>query len=610
MNNGTKSYLARGNAAFRQKDFVRAVELYKEAIAQAKGPLAEGIRCNLRIATKRAGLVLEKEDSHIEVAKSTELEYADEGDNLQNVMQNIKLYFDSEFYYVKYPDVKEAGLDPLRHYCTVGWRQNRDPRSDFFTADYLELNPDVAAAGINPFWHYVVAGKSEGREFEHPGGIKAKVLQQLTTIGQIVKSWKRNEIEPELLTYTQVTGQIKKRLVSASKALVLSIGHDHYKQNSGGIQLCIQQEERLAVEQEMLYLNVHPWQPLPVLASEKECSDPIVALVLAGKDVGACRSSVLTESMRQIYSELSIDIHIVVHSFLGHATWHLKDWVNLSKDRHCWVWLHDFFTLCPSYALQRNNVSFCGAPDISSNACAICVYGEPRRSHIELIRNFFFEVEITVISPSEAAKEFWLSKNHDLSAKVLVLPHAKLWWLSRKTNTKQERIRPISIAYIGAVLTHKGWPVFERLHQDLSADSRYEFVYFGSQKPPLSGIKFVSTRVTADEPWAMANAISEAGIDFVLHWASCFETFSFTTHEAIAGGSYVITNPYSGNVASVVTKSCYGLVMSDEKELFNFFKDDSAEKMVKVIRKNKVTKGCKMSMSDMTFQFLNKEEVI
>ncbi len=37
-------------------------------------------------------------------------------------------------------------------------------------------------------------------------------------------------------------------------------------------------------------------------------------------------------------------------------------------------WLHDFFSVCPGYLLLRNNIEFCGAPDVSSNAAAyVCM---------------------------------------------------------------------------------------------------------------------------------------------------------------------------------------------------------------------------------------------
>jgi len=71
--------------------------------------------------------------------------------------------FDSEWYLHAYPDVAEAGVDPLHHYMSVGWREGRDPGPEFATSSYLKANADVAAAGANPLLHFVEFGHQEGR---------------------------------------------------------------------------------------------------------------------------------------------------------------------------------------------------------------------------------------------------------------------------------------------------------------------------------------------------------------------------------------------------------------------------------------------------------------
>lgn len=73
-------------------------------------------------------------------------------------------YFDSNFYLATYADVRAAGVDPLVHYRTFGWREGRDPSALFDTRGYLAVNPDVAAAGIDPLDHYRNWGWREGRD--------------------------------------------------------------------------------------------------------------------------------------------------------------------------------------------------------------------------------------------------------------------------------------------------------------------------------------------------------------------------------------------------------------------------------------------------------------
>ena len=74
--------------------------------------------------------------------------------------------FDSEYYLKTNPDVKESGMDPVRHYVRHGWREGRNPTSEFSTIVYLMLNEDVLRSEINPFYHYI----RHGRDGERPGG--------------------------------------------------------------------------------------------------------------------------------------------------------------------------------------------------------------------------------------------------------------------------------------------------------------------------------------------------------------------------------------------------------------------------------------------------------
>ena len=98
--------------------------------------------------------------------------------------------FDREFYLNQYPDVAEAGADPLQHYLNRGRSEGRAPsrialinaarqrklRGKNFLARakarvllgfdrefYLNQYPDVAAAGVDPLQHYLNRGRSEGR---------------------------------------------------------------------------------------------------------------------------------------------------------------------------------------------------------------------------------------------------------------------------------------------------------------------------------------------------------------------------------------------------------------------------------------------------------------
>ncbi|MDX2103746.1 MAG: hypothetical protein SF002_14535 [Alphaproteobacteria bacterium] len=72
--------------------------------------------------------------------------------------------FDTDFYLSKNPDIAKAGINPLEHFSSVGFKEGRDPNANFDTDFYLSKNPDVAKAGVNPLEHFAQVGFKEGRD--------------------------------------------------------------------------------------------------------------------------------------------------------------------------------------------------------------------------------------------------------------------------------------------------------------------------------------------------------------------------------------------------------------------------------------------------------------
>lgn len=70
--------------------------------------------------------------------------------------------FDINFYLSHYPDVKDARVDPVKHFITGGWREFRNPTKDFDTRYYYSSNRDAIPEHVNPFRHYLEFGRQEG----------------------------------------------------------------------------------------------------------------------------------------------------------------------------------------------------------------------------------------------------------------------------------------------------------------------------------------------------------------------------------------------------------------------------------------------------------------
>lgn len=152
----TESGFSTANAALRNGDFEIAIALYDEVLKKAKEPLRLFIRFNLEFALRRLRLQTNSNDDTSLADFQMRLKVVEE-------IETLRPYFDQVFYLSNNPEVAQSGADPVDHFCSVGWRQKRDPHPEFSTAAYLHANADVSSAGINPFLHWVTDGRLEGR---------------------------------------------------------------------------------------------------------------------------------------------------------------------------------------------------------------------------------------------------------------------------------------------------------------------------------------------------------------------------------------------------------------------------------------------------------------
>lgn len=516
--------------------------------------------------------------------------------------------FDIEFYETSYPELLESpAFEPLEHYCQKGWKQGLDPTNDFSTSFYLDANPDVKEAGVNPFLHFVTAGKKEGRQSGPNDSHHIVIaLSKTKPLDQTARAWACKPQPKSLLDQNQLIAIISTACESGSKKLMLSISHDNYRKTAGGVQFCIQREEVKANERGLAYLNLSPYTPQPCLAKPDETSEFFITVVLDGTTHGVAQISAVIAALKE-NSNTTETVEAVIHHLMGHQPEEITNLIKATGLDQCKIWVHDFFTLCPSYALQRNNVSFCGAPKSNSNACALCLYGEERLSHQNRMTAFFDALNVDVIAPSQFSADFWSHKASLKHTKLSIRDHLTVEFVA-KAKADPVSQGPITIAFVGYPGLHKGWPVFERLVKTTAHDTKkFRFLYFGIADVKLRNVENININVTAENPSAMIDSLAEENVDFVFHWASCAETFSFSTHEAFAAGAYVLTNPHSGNVAAAVNRLNCGVVLEDQSELQAFITDGLAETMTRKIRQQRAERTVVLSHSDMTFSVSDQE---
>jgi glycosyltransferase involved in cell wall biosynthesis len=71
--------------------------------------------------------------------------------------------FDEKFYLLNYPDIAEAGINPLEHFFDFGFLEGRKPNFYFDPKWYLDTHADVRKVGVQPLYHYASHGDFEGR---------------------------------------------------------------------------------------------------------------------------------------------------------------------------------------------------------------------------------------------------------------------------------------------------------------------------------------------------------------------------------------------------------------------------------------------------------------
>lgn len=497
-----------------------------------------------------------------------------------HVRQALSPHFDREFYLRTNPDVGSLEIDPISHYHFYGWRERRNPSRRFDTAYYLATNEDVAAANMDPLLHWAWAGRLEGRLPIRPLHTERSRLESVRDPRDLVSEWAgaADHAEPMEL-------EVLQKHLCGCFGLVLSISHDDYARHPGGVQNLIGDEQRHCSKKGWSYLHLSPAAPVPVLADVRSPFADRVSIRLNG----VSRGIAMVRDLATVLSELrvqGVSIVVTVHHLMGHAPEQLLTLIEAAGVSMATVWVHDFFTICPSYTLMRNDVTFCGGPPIESGACSICCYKAERERHQARITAFFAALKPQVMAPSQGTLELWLTASTLPHRAVLVQPLVRLFLAAPSLpDLATEGRRPLRVAHLGARVYHKGWHIFEDLALEMEGDPRYEFRQLGKAEGPSmpSSIGQVPVNVTPERRNAMVEAISTSGIDIVVAWSVWPETFSYTTHEALAGGAFVVACRDAGNVWPAVQLNApnQGCVVKDRDDLLALFRGPQLAKLAR-----------------------------
>lgn len=497
-----------------------------------------------------------------------------------HVYDVIATAFNADFYLSSYPDIRDAGVDPIWHYAVSGWMEGRDPSLTFSTRYYLETYPDIRDAGINPFYHFLVSGQAEGREPKHQLGFRYDILAQLKPVAEQIAIAKASRHPVPIRTPDALCAAMT-NAISNRAGVILSFSHDDFMAHIGGVQLLLRRELKLLQEREIVQINFHPVHPLLFMDTSGE--DVLVSATINGQSAGAYRSSDVIKAIRA--TRFDSEPTFVVHNLLGHSVEQVIGMIQTSGARAGHFWIHDFAPLYNNYKLMRNDVEYSGMPTPGTMAWELCEYARADFSQREECAALFNSFAINLIAPSQSALNIWNDADalHPISTQVI--EHCALHERHSFPPVRpSSQNAPIKIAYLGHPADHKGWPVFRDLVTALADDPRYEFHHLGSGGGNGLPVSFRNVRADEAHPDRMREAVELEEIDVTLVWSLWPETFCLIAYEALAGGAAIITNKSAGNVSDLVHKTGAGMVLDNEKDLLALFESGDVLQLARTQR--------------------------
>lgn len=107
-------------------------------------------------------------------------------------------YFDEAWYLKRNPDVKVAGVDPIRHYVKKGVSEGRNPRAEFDTKRYLASRLKTRRPRRNAFVEYLL--RHNGKDSLVPIVLSEKTVIDADVLYEVGQAWYGAQlVETELL---------------------------------------------------------------------------------------------------------------------------------------------------------------------------------------------------------------------------------------------------------------------------------------------------------------------------------------------------------------------------------------------------------------------------
>jgi len=229
------------------------------------------------------------------------------------------------------------------------------------------------------------------------------------------------------------------------------------------------------------------------------------------------------------------------------------------------IYIHDFYTVCPTVNLLNYKFKFCNLPDITE--CNNCLNKYPTSNpdftiHQMMIKSSYnihkgdirqwhkfweliFEKADEIIFPSKSAVDLWLKRYSVFLEKTNIYPHDLTYLknIALKTKTNPNPNHFLQVYIIGDIYEHKGSKIIHQILSLLRANKLNICLnIIGSYK---NSNKFENTPYLKlhgrFKHFEIPEKINMMKIDCFLMTSIWPETFSYVTHEMMATGLAIIS---------------------------------------------------------------------
>lgn len=478
---------------------------------------------------------------NIEIRKINELDLGFKKNIIKNIINNNK---------------KTNGYDVLK-YIAFDFKKLQFPNDSFDPLYYLNFYKDIKTAKINPIYHYFTQGINEGRIAKDPWE-KTKKLYVKENDRKKILTIKLNQ-NNFLNNSANYVKEILK-VIDGNKFWT-SISHDDYKKNSGGVQSLIIEEENYCLKNGLVYLHVSPVYPYTNNLTTRNKSGFNVRV--GSKYWENCDLN----NLRKIIIKTQ---GLTFHHLMGYSSSDIRNIINCVNTKAN-LYLHDFYGICDSIYLQRNGVEFCNAPNVKSNSCELCMWGNDRTKHLQE----FLDIasRMNVIANSNFTKNYYHQKIN-LSIDSISRPFEYQKINNKlKTSNKFKNKKNNSIVYVGAQSDHKGWNEFVSYikRSDVFAE---QFILLCSKDMLTVDENYLNSNgieliVYDKSKESLIEALRKISPKYIWMVRNCAETLSLILHDAIELDIIPITNINSGNIYNLCENLKLKFILYPEFKLIN-----------------------------------------